>query len=45
MLFELDMLFVFVVQVQKKWSGGSLKSPDRDLELDQLYKVRLKLFE
>merc|ERR1712226_77723 len=26
-------------QVQKKWSGGSLKSPDRDLELDQLYKV------
>ena len=27
------------LQVQKKWSGGSLKSPDRDLELDQLYKV------
>ena len=27
------------VQVHKKWSGGSLKSPDRDLELDQLYKV------
>merc|ERR1712037_599894 len=26
-------------QVHKKWSGGSLKSPDRDLELDQLYKV------
>merc|ERR1712062_530954 len=26
-------------QMQKKWSGGSLKSPDRDLELDQLYKA------
>ena len=39
------ILFVVVLQVQKKWSGGSLKSPDRDLELDQLYKVWLKLFE
>ena len=29
----------YILQVQKKWSGGSLKSPDRDLELDQLYKV------
>ena len=25
-------------QVQKKWSGGSLKSPDLDLDLEQLYK-------
>merc|ERR1712090_115581 len=26
-------------QVQKKWSGGSLKTPELDLDIEQMYKA------